>query len=739
MKTADEHAFFSLIARSPKLSLREISSTAWAMVTLTLFVTLATLSPLAPYVGGMRNAHYLHVASAVAVVAVFVFSAINLRRLSIVRGHLALAEASPNIVYLADAQGRCIYVNARWTELTGQTFDEALGQGWRDFVHPDDREPDRKSWEADVGNGIAHEFQLRFRSRSGEYLWHLARALPIHDGAHNTIAWMGTVANIHSQERVAASLGFLSEAGQVLSETLDIETSLQRLTKVSAPVFADYAAVWLTGEESTLRVVARSYANAEFEELIKQRRTTSAPCKTLREVMQGRGPYFCRRMDQESAEIQQHWAALDPKSVIVVPLESGTQILGVLVLTRCSEHSSFDEADLAIAVTLARRAGIAVENARLYANRQTMIETLRTAFLPAFLPQVDGITFEAIYKPAAEEAQVGGDWYDAFHVGEGRIALSVGDMMGHGVSAATAMVHIREAIRAAAASYGSDPAAVLAFANRALCAADRHSLATAIFAVYDMRSQQLTYASAGHPAPIIVRAQTCLPLIEGRGIILGIDEHAEYTTGTVLVEPDDRIILYTDGLIEMNRNVLEGEQALYQALRQYPIARAVETLLESGQRDDIALLCLHLSAASILENSDSGWRFHSDDAGSATSARTSFVAYLRSKGYAQEQVSQAELVFGELVSNVVRHAPGPIDIELRCKEEVALLKVADRGRWLKDQSHQTTLPSDVFAEGGRGIYIVESLVGPIFVRHRAGGGSEVAVRLKLHSEMAVLA
>lgn len=360
-----------------------------------------------------------------------------------------------------------------------------------------------------------------------------------------------------------------------------------------------------------------------------------------------------------------------------------------------------------------------------FEREHAMLQRLQTAFLPPYLPQVDGVLFDAAYKAATHESEVGGDWYDAFVLRDSRVALSVGDVAGHGWEAASAMVRLRETLRAVTGFSDADPAEVLQLANEAFLRTHPDAIATVLFALYEPSTRRLCYASAGHPAPALLRAGTATSL-RGGGLPFGVMAHATYSTHEMTLHPGDAVALYTDGLIESRRNVVEGEKRLLHAFSQHgcDAHSIVNELVGEDQADDVALLIISPSAVVAAHQA---WHFRSDDAMSAQAARSSFVSYLVRNGFDEESTRGAEMAFGELVGNVVRHAPGPIEIDLSWQGNRPLLVVRDRGSGFTKTTF--ALPEDPFAESGRGLFLVTMSASEPSIRLRRGGGSEVSVYL----------
>lgn len=362
--------------------------------------------------------------------------------------------------------------------------------------------------------------------------------------------------------------------------------------------------------------------------------------------------------------------------------------------------------------------------ARSLERERRITHALQAAFLPPFLPKVEGTEIQACYRPAEHDAQLGGDWYDVFVLRDGRVAISIGDVFGHGLEAASAMVRLRETLRAVTGFTDDDPALILQLADHAFQASHPGGIASAVFAIYDPETRRLTAANAGHPPPVLVRDRVAT-MLATNDAPLGVIEGSRFSSNTIVLEPGDALVLYTDGLVEVERDLVDGERKLLAALSARPIdaEELVSRLTADKHRDDVAVLIFSLVAAQVQPS----WRFQSDDAASANHARTAFEAHLRRQGLDDAAVQGAALVFGELVANVVRHAPGSIEIELKREADALELAVRDRGPAF--QPADVALPADILDEGGRGLYLVTRYADVHRVTPRFGGGNDVRVRI----------
>lgn len=244
-----------------------------------------------------------------------------------------------------------------------------------------------------------------------------------------------------------------------------------------------------------------------------------------------------------------------------------------------------------------RRAGRRIsETQALYENEKRIADALQTAFLQKDLPLSPAVGLHAAYVPATDSARVGGDWYDAFELPDGRILFSIGDVAGHGLEAAIIMSRARQAI-VVAALHENDPAAVLSRANKAIVLQDA-TMVTAICGYLDPRSMEVTYATAGHPAPVMVPPGAAAAFLPYDGIPLGIESDASFRTFVAHAQNGGVLVLYTDGVIEHKRNIIDGERTLLAAIdaaagAENPAVAIHQNIFAgASSRDDVAILTL---------------------------------------------------------------------------------------------------------------------------------------------------
>jgi anti-sigma regulatory factor (Ser/Thr protein kinase) len=358
---------------------------------------------------------------------------------------------------------------------------------------------------------------------------------------------------------------------------------------------------------------------------------------------------------------------------------------------------------------------------------------LQHALLPQRLPSVPGIRLDSAYVPAATHGKVGGDWFDVFPIDATLLGISIGDVAGHGLTAASTMAKLRQTMRVAA-RMEQWPSRVLRQVNRSLCADEPGALATAIFATLDCTSGTLRWSSAGHPAPIVVRPDRSVTFLEGEGLILGVDVQTAFRDFTVELDVGCALVLYTDGLVEVERDYFGGLKALAEAvLAEYDesseqIADNIQRRIFSrtAPRDDSAVLFLGISALSAKANETRHvWQLDARDPFSAQRVKRAILWQLAGLADKTPELTAVELIYGELIANVARHTPGMATVTLEWQNDEPVLHVDDQG-----PPFQLLIkaPSDDFAESGRGFWLMSNYSTKLFVE-RIGEANRVSVGL----------
>ncbi len=606
-----------------------------------------------------------------------------------------------------------------------------------------------------VSGAEVHGETIDFQLTDGRTITALVFAAPIRD-ENDTI--VGAIANFLdvselrlAERRSAERLRLLANAGQHLSEALNVDAIFRALSRDLVPAVAPYIQMLVLDEDGWPIDVRMAHADRQKDALISQLRTqfgvspqffdtslrvakTNAPevisdLHVLLERHDLSGPYRSFMMQLiEQVGIQ---------SSVIVPMRNHGNTAGVLVLS-AEQKAAFNHDDVMTIAEIARRAATAIQNAALFAHHEQVSRALQEALLPPSLPKVGGITFDTIYAPGDDRALIGGDWYDAFTLPDGRIAVTIGDVTGRGATAAAMMGKVRQTI-SGLSFYESDPVKLLDVAERALMRRHPDSLVTAIVGILDPATGEFVYATAGHPPPFVRRADGGVFTLPCHGLPLGLrtEEH-DRSSVTFRLLPGDTLLLYTDGLTEVNQDPIEGEFQTKHALSMLPPPRRDaatyirETLLPNGSRDDVAMLSLHFEGSSVpptvtlREPTALEIKFNSRDARMARDLRVFITEYLRAYGDPHADYNAVELVLGELLGNAVRHASGPIEMHLTWNGEFPELAMLDFG---PPYDPALAVPEDPWEEGGRGLYIVGLLTRAFHVARLFGGVNETRAEL----------
>lgn len=372
--------------------------------------------------------------------------------------------------------------------------------------------------------------------------------------------------------------------------------------------------------------------------------------------------------------------------------------------------------------------------ARAYERDHEVAVTLQHSLLPERLPSIVGLSLEARYLPAATETAIGGDWYDAVELDETRVAVVVGDVVGHGPRAAAAMGQLRNACRAYAL-LGASPAETFEHLNKLLTVEGHDMMATAFYAVVDRETGAIQYSSAGHP-PALVAAEGRARFLEGgRSVPLGTTTPVSYEDATDRLEPGSTLLLYTDGLVE-RREVPLGESLVELAETASRAAGEPAGLCDAllarigpaGAPDDIAVLAVCLEAA------DEGvaLRLPADPA-VLTEIRRRLARLLEAAGASPEERYEISLTVCEAAANAIEHAYGPgdeqflLDVTIEAGEVRAVVR--DTGSW---RDRPTGNPEGT---RGRGLGIIQELMDNVEVS-RSDAGTTVSMSRKLGQSVA---
>ena len=414
---------------------------------------------------------------------------------------------------------------------------------------------------------------------------------------------------IRAQESAArqhAKLTFLARATAELGSSLDYESTLRNVAEMVVPDLADWCAISLAqdGILRTLAVAHRDPAKVqlalEFQERYPPDPDSEAGgYQVLRTGDSILVPEVTDEMLVEGAQNEEHLAMLRDLALhsgLTVPLAVEGRVLGTMSLVNGETGRRFSADDIPFAEDLGRRAGIAIDNALLHSELREVSERLQDAVRPAALPDLPGWQLGATYSSAGR-ASVGGDFYDVIPLKDGRVAMTIGDVMGRGVTAAAAMSQIRAALRALVA-VDPDPSTVMTRLDLLYERFPSDQLVTLVYVLADPDLDQLVMSGAGHPFPLLVRADGSTDLLRtAGGTILGVGATDRQAVRVPFL-PGDMLVMYTDGLLERrDEDPQESEDRLlksYRSMRPEPsaqdLARLVALMRDPSRDDDVAVL-----------------------------------------------------------------------------------------------------------------------------------------------------
>jgi serine phosphatase RsbU (regulator of sigma subunit) len=410
-------------------------------------------------------------------------------------------------------------------------------------------------------------------------------------------------------------LSLLARAGGLLAQSLDYPKTLTAVVDLVVPRFADWATVELLEPNGSISTLAVAHVDPEKIAIAKEFRRHRPPDLSapngLGHVIATGEPEMVPQITEEmiaaidDPDARRLIRELQLRSAMIVPLSARGRTLGAMTYVWAESGRTYTSADLALAQTLAARIALVIDNARLYRDRDHIARTLQHSLLPPDPPTIDGLDLAASYRPAGEGIEAGGDFYDAFDIGEGDWTVALGDVVGKGPDAAALMGMVRHTIRAAAIRERA-PARVLATVNAAVGRQTTdEQFCTAVAARLRPLGEQVMIwiCVAGHPPPVILRADGSIQWIEASGALLGVLDDAELSDQEIRLSPGDTLILYTDGVTE-ERGVGGpfGERGLVAAVSDaagqpaseivHRIERAVLAHGSGEPRDDIAILAV---------------------------------------------------------------------------------------------------------------------------------------------------
>lgn len=509
-----------------------------------------------------------------------------------------------------DLRGDRLTLNASAAVMYGLTRETVIRRG-TDFlalIHPEDRDSFWDDAQQQVATGAEQRHVFRvIRPDTGELRWIESWGRQL-DAAGPSTHVVGVCSDITErrraeqlQEAILASeqlarieaetarerLAFLAEASAVLSSSLDPEVTLTSLADLCVPGLADLCFIDLLDDEGSLQQQAgRAVSEAMLHDALSLRRRRrelgpAAPTQTGHNTaLRGHGVVHTAITDEQlavAAADADHLALMrrvDARSTIMVPIVARGRTIGVLTLVRRSDSRPYDEAeDLPFVEELAARAALAIDNGRLFHSRNRVARSLQEALLPPAMPAVDGLALAARYHVAEADVEIGGDFYDVIPLAPQTWGVVIGDVCGRGPDAAALTGLVRHTLRTAVMRERV-PSRVLAQTNEAvLQQIDDARFCTVAYLLVEQGASaaspvRVSASSAGHPRPVLLRADGTAELVECAGTLMGVVHEPELLDVTLTLGPLDAVVLYTDGVTEARSGAqLFGERRLLEALR----------------------------------------------------------------------------------------------------------------------------------------------------------------------------
>jgi PAS domain S-box-containing protein len=675
----------------------------------------------------------------------------------------ALVAGMEDAVTVMDADGRIVMANDAAARLLGaasvaELIDTAMAEVWQRYAlfDPDGRplaEKDFAGVQRQEGRrGPPRPMLVRRVDRSsGEQRWLLAKASVLHDDAGLPASVMYITEDVTAEKRAELGQRLLVEAGRLLSSPLEIDAALRQVAELIVPGLADWCAIDVAGLGGYIRLAALAHVDRGRMPTAQRlgaaqrlhRDDTSAVPGVIRTGVPVRLDYVA---DSDRGTVagdkrRDLLESLGLSALLIVPLRSGDDVLGALTLGASQAHRRFDDADQEVAEALASRVADALRNARLLRDRADIAYALSAGLRPEASPAVPGCEVAAVYRPAGDGVEAGGDFYDVIDAPAGSIIV-MGDVVGKGAPAAALSAVSRVTLLTAGRLTG-EPRAALDELNQALRRRDTMSLCTVVaVALPTELPGSAEVVLAGHPPPLLVRNGVAQPVGEP-GPLLGAVDVAEWRPVSVELAPGDVLVLYTDGVLD---SVLAGGERFGEARLQMLAERAgadVEALAASLEgelerlrlRDDVALLAIRcpgpppLLARGTLDGETESLLELSLPGGPTAprAARTALAEALGGR-LSDRAEGDALIIVSELVTNAIRHGGAraeteAVGIHAALHAGALRLEVTDPGPGFEPGGHGPR------ADGGYGLHLLDRLA----TRWGVTGSEPVTVWVELDS------
>jgi PAS domain S-box-containing protein len=596
-----------------------------------------------------------------------------------------LANTTPALMWMTDGEGHMTFVNEGWLRFTGRTFEEELGDTFALSAHPDDRVELLAAWREAFARRSEFRFEYRLMHHAGGWRWVLEIGTP-RFAAGEFVGYVGTTTDIHERKQMEDALRASEASFRDLADT--------------APVM-----IWTTDERGLVTFVNEGwlrYTGTTLEEELGPSWSLGVHPEDAPVVLSSWNERLQRREPWElEYRLRSRGGAYRWVVDRGVPRYAGGRFAGYV----------------GTAIDIHERKTMEAQLREVYEQEHTIAETLQRSLLPERLPRIEGLEIAARYLPAGSGAAIGGDWYDALERADGRVALVVGDVVGHGLRAAATMGQLRNAFRAYGLAEAS-PAEVMARVNRLVISGEEEAMATVLYLVLDRETGDLSFASAGHPPPLLLAPDGARFLEGGRSVPVGAADPGIFREATAVLPSGATLLLYTDGLVERRDTPLEHRLEELAAAAGHAEGEleglcdsVLAAVLDADPSDDVALLAVRPQPAA----SDAMRISLPAEPESLIGLRRRLGRFLHAAGATELETYEITLTVCEAAGNAIEHAYGPgdatFDVEATFADGELVATVRDRGSWREHRG----------AHRGRGLRIIEGLMDDVEVSTEESG------------------
>jgi len=549
----------------------------------------------------------------------------------------ALVQGGAQVIWVSSPDGEMLEDSPEWRGVTGQSEEEFRGGGWLGSIHPEDRERVERDWRECLRTGRLFDDRFRMRTKGGAYRHYDVRAVPVErDG--KIAEWVGACSDVTSQREAEEMRGRLTEqlsaaalrtarlqqATSMLAEALTVEQVVDVITEVGRTAIGALrsAVALLDPETLRLRVVNSDGVAPAGPEAGGDRLTLDTPSVMTRAIATRRPVLIAdpdelrKQFEGDGESVADHITDTgDERSWVGLPLLAAGAPLGALRFS-FSRPRRITEEERVFLEALAGQCALAVERAVMYEREHATAETLQRSLLPDKLPVVPGLELDARYLPVTRNMEIGGDWYDVFRLPDRRLAVTVGDVMGKGLTAAAGMGRVRNALRALALT-DPRPAAVLAGLDRLFSATELEEQVTTVsYLVIDPETGEGQAGNAGH-LPTLLLTPDAIPVLDQAEAGTPLGWPSPRKQHAFRLPPGSTAVFYSDGLVENRvRGLDDGLDELVGVAASAPgellgqPGQLLQYLLDHmlaghEQDDDVTVLVMHVSGGPAAGGSPS--------------------------------------------------------------------------------------------------------------------------------------